>query len=117
MTMAAGQYQEYDLFTDKETREQAEIQRRKLAERVQDFLVQNAQDPSASVQVTQLVRSYTIAFHTADGGNGMVLIWSARNLALTFQGAESHRSPETNVLHTLDELFKSLEKILHNHRT
>lgn len=115
--MAAGHYQEYDLFTDKETREQAEIQRRELAERIQNFLVQNAQNPPTSVQLTQLVRSYTIAFRTADGGNGMVLIWSARNLALTFQSAESHRSPETNVLHTVDELFKSLEKILHSHRT
>ncbi len=115
--MAAGHYQEYDLFTDKETREQADIQRREIAEQVQDFLAQNVQDPLANVQVTQLVRSYTIAFHAADGGNGMVLIWSARNLALTFQSAETHRSPETNVLHTLDELLKSLEKILHRHRT
>jgi hypothetical protein len=113
--MAAGHYQEYDLFTDKETREQADIQRRELAERIQDFLVQNTQNSSASVQVAQLVRSYTIAFCTADGGNGMVLIWSARNLALTFQSAETYRSPETNVLHTLEELFKSLEQILHKH--
>ena len=77
--------------------------------------MQNAQNSSTSVHVAQLVRSYTIAFHTADGGNGMVLIWSARNLALTFQSAESYRPPETNVLHTLDELFNSLEKILRKH--
>ncbi len=115
--MAAGHYQEYDLFTDKVTREQADIQRRAIAEQVQDFLVQNVQDPPANVQVTQLVRSYTIAFHTADGGNGMVLIWSARNLALTFQSADSYRTPETNVLHSLEELLKNLEKILHNPRT
>jgi hypothetical protein len=114
--MAAGHYQEYDLFTDKETREQADIQRRELAERVQAFLMDNTQHPPANVQVTQLVRSYTIAFSTADGGNGMVLIWSARNLALTFQSAECHLSPETDVLHTLDELFKSLEIILHKHK-
>ncbi len=113
--MAAGHYQEYDLFTDKETREQADIQRRKLAEQVQEFLVQNSQYSPDNVQVTQLVRSFTIAFCTADGGNGMVLIWSARNLALTFQSAESHRSPETDVLHSLDELFKNLEKLLHSH--
>ncbi len=114
--MAAGHYQEYDLFTDKETREQADIQRRELAGQVQDFLAQNAQYPPDSVHVTQLVRSYTIAFRTADGGSGMVLIWSARNLALTFQSVESHRSPETDVLHSLDELFKNLEKLLHVHR-
>ncbi len=114
--MAAGHYQEYDLFTDKETREQADIQRRELAEQVQDFLVQTAQYPPDSVHVTPLVRSYTIAFRTADGGNGMVLIWCARNLALTFQSAENHRSPETNVLHSLEELFKSLEKLLHHHK-
>ena len=114
--MAAGHYHEYDLFTDKETREQADIQRRELADQVQNFLVENTQQPPADIHVTQLVRSYTIAFHTADGGNGMVLIWSARNLALTFQGTECHLSPETNVLHSLDELFKDLEKILHKHK-
>lgn len=111
--MAAGRYQEYDLFMDKETREQADIQRRELVDRVQNFLVENTQQPVADIHVTQLVRSYTIAFSTADGGNGMVLIWSERNLALTFQGAECQPSPETDVLHTLDDLFKSLKKILH----
>lgn len=113
--MAAGHYQEYDLFTDKETREQADILRRKLAEQVQDFLAQDSQYSPDNVQVTRLVRSYTIAFGTADGGNGMVLIWSARNLALTFQCADTHRSPETDVLHSLDELFKKLEKLLNIH--
>ena len=115
--MAAGQYHEYDLFTDKETREQADIQRRELAERIQDFLAQNTQNPPTSVHLTQLVRSFTIAFRTADGGNGMILIWSERNLALTFQGIDSYLSPETNVLHTLDELFRSLEKVLSRNGT
>ncbi len=114
--MAAGYYRDYDLFTDKETREQADIQRRELAEQVQDFLEQSAPYPPDSVHRTRLVRSYTIAFRTADGGNGMVLIWSAHNLALSFQSAESHRSPETNVLHSLEELFKSLERLLHRHK-
>ncbi len=114
--MAAGHYHEYDLFTDRETREQANIQRRELADRVQNFLVDNTRHPLANIQITQLVRSYTIAFRTADGGNGMVLIWSERNLALTFQDAECRLSPETTVLHTLDELFKDLGKILHQHK-
>jgi hypothetical protein len=113
--MAAGHYQDYDLFTDKETREQADNQRRILADQVRGFLADHTQTPVADVQVAQLVRSFTIAFRTADGGNGMVLIWSPRNLALTFQSAELHRSPETDVMHSLDELFKKLAKILNQH--
>lgn len=112
--MAAGHYQEYDLFTDKETREQADTQRRELAAGVRDFLERHAQAP-ASVHLTQLVRSYTIAFRTADGGHGMVLVWSSRNLALTFQGTKNYLSPETSVLHSLTELLREIEKILNKH--
>lgn len=109
--MASGHYQDYDLFADKETREQAEIQRRELADRVQDYLTQKGKDQPPTVIIAQLARSYTIAFHLAEGGNGMVLIWSARNLALTFQTPASDLSPETYVFHTLDDLLKSLDRI------
>ena len=109
--MATGHYQDYDLFADKGTREQAEIQRRDLADRVQDYLAQKGKDQPPTVAVTQLVRSYTIEFQLPEGGNGMVLIWSARNLALTFQTLASDLSPATCVFHTLDDLLKSLDKI------
>ena len=110
--MTAGHYQDYDLFADKETREQAEIQRRDLADHVQDYLTQKGKDRPPVMTVTQLVRSYTIAFDLPDGGNGMVLIWSARNLALTFQTPTGDlSSPATCVFHTLDDLLKSLDKI------
>jgi hypothetical protein len=109
--MAAGYHQEFDLFTDQETKEQAEIQRRELAERVQDFLMGKGREQPPWVEVTRLVRSYTVAFRTADGGNGMVLIWSAHNLALTFQVPGINQPPETDVFHTFDDLLKNLDKI------
>lgn len=109
--MAAGHYQDYDLFADKETREQAEIQRRELADRVQDYLAQKGKDQPPTVIVTQMARSYAIAFHLSDGGNGMVLIWSARNLALTFQASASSLPQATCVFHALDDLLKNLDRI------
>lgn len=109
--MAAGYHQEFDLFTDQETKEQAEIHRRELAECVQDFLIEKGREQPPWVEITRLVRSYTIAFRTADGGNGMVLIWSPRNLALTFQLPGINQPPETDVFHTIDDLLKNLGMI------
>lgn len=109
--MAAGHYQDYDLFADKETREQAEIQRRELADRVRDYLIQKGKSQSPVVVLTQLARSYTIAFHLSNGGSGMVLIWSARNLALTFQAPAGSLPRPTCVFHALDDLLKDLDTI------
>jgi hypothetical protein len=109
--MTSGYFQGHDFYADGDTREEAENQRRLVAERIQDFLSGLGGEQPPIVDVTRLVRSYTVAFTLHDGGNGMVLIWSERDLAVTFQPGGSALITRTLVFHSLDELLKNLRTL------
>jgi hypothetical protein len=109
--MTSGHQQEYDLFADRETREQADEARRSIAERVRDCLVNGDSGSIPEVEVARLVRSYTVGFRFPDGSSGMVLIWSNRSLAMTYQMSDSDDKPETNVCHSPEDLLRNIRKL------
>ena len=109
--MASGHQQEYDLFATRETREQADDARRVVAEHVREFLGREVAGSAPEVEVTRLVRSYTLGFRFPDGSSGMVLIWSNRNLAMTYQTSDGDDKPETNVYLSPEELIRDIGRL------